>query len=325
MRLGLLCLASSSLIAACAGGAADDGTTWSVSHTEANGALLSVWGSAPDDVWAAGGQADRGLILHNDGAGWSPVAIDAPAMLTWVYGFTAEDIYAVGNQGLAFHYDGSAWTRIDTGTDLPLYGVWGSSGDDVWIVGGDPSVATGAAVVLRGSGEAFERVAVPAELAPNALYKAYGFAADDFIAVGTGGTVLRFSGGDWWREPTPTEEPLFSLWGRGADDVYAVGGTASGELLHYDGATWTRAHEAVQDGLSGVFTTDDSPAIAVGMYSYVLEVEPDGSDVEPEMPALDPVPFLHGVWGDGAGTTYAAGGDLFRYPDAMTGVILTRR
>ena len=61
------------------------------------------------------------------------------------------------------------------------------------------------------------------------------------------------------------------------------------------------------------------------MDSYVLEVSPDGTMIEPEMPPLDPVPFLHGVWGDGAGTTYAAGGDLYRYPGEMTGVILQRR
>jgi hypothetical protein len=31
------------------------------------------------------------------------------------------------------------------------------------------------------------------------------------------------------------------------------------------------------------------------------------------------------VWGDGAGTTYAVGGDLPVYPNPMTGEILTRR
>lgn len=265
------------------------------------------------------------MILHSDGTTWSRVALDAPAMLVWVYGFTADDVYAVGYDGLAFHYDGSAWTRIDTGTDMPLYGVWGPSGDDVWLVGGDPAGADGQAVVLRGSRATFERVAVPDGLAPGVLYKAYGFTSDDFIAVGSGGTVLRYSHGSWWREPTPTDEPLFSLWGRGADDVYAVGGGASGEVLHYDGYIWSRAHEVTDSGLAGVFTSEDGPAIAVGMESYVLELEPDGSGVEPVLPALDPVPFLHGVWGDGAGTTYAAGGELLRYPDAMTGVILQRR
>ena len=324
MRRTLIGLSLASL-AACAGDAGDEPTTWTVAHTEADGALVSVWGSSPDHVWAVGGQADRGLILHSDGVLWSPVGVDAPAMLTWVYGFHDDDVYAVGDEGLAFHYDGSDWSRIDTGTDLPLYGVWGASGDEVWIVGGDPEGTAGDAVVLRGSAGAFERVTVPADLAPSALYKAYGFAADDFIAVGTDGTVLRWTGGDWWREPTPTEQPLFSLWGRGPDDIYAVGGSVSGEVLHYDGAAWSRAHEETDNGLAGVFTTQDGPAIAVGMYSYVLELDQDGGEVEPVMPALAPVPFLHGVWGDGAGTTYAAGGDLFRFPDRMTGVILQRQ
>ena len=324
-RLSLVFLASSWLIPACASEATEDAPTWSVAHTESAGALLSVWGSGPDDVWSVGGQSDRGLLLHREGDVWVPAEVDAPAMMTWVYGFTADDIYAVGNGGLAFHYDGTTWSRIDTGTDLPLYGVWGHTGGDVWIVGGEPSGEGGPAVVLRGSGLAFERISIPADLAPHALYKAYGFAADDFLAVGSGGTVVRWRDGTWFREPTPTEQPLFSLWGRGTDDIYAVGGAASGELLHYDGATWSRAVDVLHDALSGVFTTTDGPAIAVGSYSYVIELQQDGTEVEPQVPALAPDTFLHGVWGDGAGTIYAAGGDLFRYPAEMTGVVLIRR
>lgn len=313
-------------LAACAGADAtsDQTGTWTVNHIEDRGALLSVWGSSPTDIWAAGGQVDRGLLLHGDGTGWTAADIDAPAMLTWVYGFSAEDIYAVGDRGLILHYDGSDWTQVASGTDLPLYGIWGHSGDDVWIAGGDPASTGGTAVLLRGSGDRFERVLIPTELAPAALYKAYGFSADDFIAVGSGGTVLRWDG-VWRTEPTPTAEPLFSLWGRGEDDIYAVGGYTRGEVLHYDGATWRRVAEETPDGLSGVFTTRDGPAIAVGTDSYVLELMLDGSEVEPEMPVLDPVPSLHGVWGDGAGTIYAAGGDLFASPGPMSGVIMQRR
>lgn len=323
-RLGTLLFGAS--LAACAADAApDQAPTWTIDHIEENGALLSVWGSSPDDVWAAGGQADRGLLLHFDGERWSAVDIDAPELLVWVYGFSAADVYAVGNGGLILHYDGDDWTRVESGTDRPLYGIWGASADDVWIAGGDPYAPAGSAILLRGRGDRFERVTdLPVELAPSAIYKVYGFATNDFIAVGTGGTVLRWDG-TWRREMTPTGAPLFSVWGRGADDIYAVGGNSHSEVLHYDGVAWSRIGDETGMPLSGVFTPEDGPAIAVGFDSYVVEVSPDGTDFVPEMPRLAPVPFLHGVWGDGQGTTYAAGGDLFAYPAPMTGVIMRRQ
>jgi hypothetical protein len=312
-------------LAGCGTAETDLDGVWELQHVDDGGAIMSVWGSGPDDVWAAGGQVDRGLVLHDDGSGWTAVDTGADSLLWWAYGFSATDVYAVGERGLILHYDGASWARVESGTDRTLYGVWGGSADDVWIVGGDPAVP-GAAVVLRGSHRSF-RVSsdLPAAMAPNAIFKAYGYGINDVILVGSGGSVLRWNGTAWRREETPTSQPLFSLWGRAPDDIYAVGGYGRGEVLHYDGASWSLASDPTSAGLSGVFTAPDHPTIAVGAFSYVLEIGTDGTAVEPPMPGLDPLAGLHGVWGDGAGTTYAVGGDLFAYPQSMTGVILRRR
>src|SRR5690606_10030704 len=99
----------------------------------------------------------------------------------------------------------------------------------------------------------------------------------------------------------------------------------SGQVLHFRGDTWHQvSHADLAPGLSGVFTAPDHPMIAVGEYSYVLEIYPDGTAVEPELPWLAPAPSLHGVWGDQAGVTYAVGGDLWDYPGPMTGTIFRR-
>lgn len=303
------------------------GGTWELQHVEEDGALVSVWGSGPDDVWAAGGQVGRGLVLHNDGTGWARVETGASELLWWIYGFRSDDVYAVGEGGLILHYDGESWQRVESGTDQTLYGVWGASGDDVWIVGGNPTGPAGSAVVLRGQGRSFQIVEdVPGELMPSALFKIYGFHSREVIAVGSGGTVLRFDGETWDRQEVPTEKPIFSLWGRGQDDLYAVGGYGVGEVLHYDGSGWRQATDAsLKHGLTGVFTAPSYPTIAVGPSSYIVELQPDGVAMEPELPRMTSVPSLHGVWGDGAGSTYAVGGDLFAYPEPMGGVILRRR
>lgn len=41
----------------------------------------------------------------------------------------------------------------------------------------------------------------------------------------------------WIIEDVPTDEDLLGVWGRSADDVFAVGW--NGTVLHYDGVTWT--------------------------------------------------------------------------------------
>lgn len=327
MRFGSLMIVGSMLVAACGGEEASAPGTWEVDHLEDGAALVSVWGSGAGDVWAAGGTSDRGLVLHSDGTQWTPVDSGATSMLWWVYGFTANDVYAVGEHGLILHFDGQSWQRAESGVDTTLYGVWGASGDDVWIVGGDAEGEAGSAVVLRGSGLDFEPVTdLPSEMAPSALFKIYGYGADDVMAVGASGTVLRYDGAAWSHESTPTDEPLFSLWGRAADDLYAVGGYAAGEILHFDGTSWQQVDDlALDHGLSGVFTGPEQPMIAVGASSTIVEIAPDGSEIATSLPSLDYSPWLHGVWGDENGTTYAVGGDLNAYPDLESGVILRSR
>lgn len=141
-----------------------------------------------------------------------------------VYGFSGSDVYAVGDAGLILHYDGAAWTRIESGTTQPLFGLWGASGDDVWIVGGNIAGAAGSAVVLRGNARGFAPVQLPAELVPNALFKVHGFSAADVIMVGSDG-VVRWDGAAWSRDAMPATAPLFSTWGRNANDYYAVAAT----------------------------------------------------------------------------------------------------
>lgn len=329
MRLDKIVMGGALLALACGGNLAAPETdeVWSLDHVEESGALLSVWGSGPDDVWAAGGQTGRSLLLHNDGTSWRRVDTGATSLLWWVYGFTDSDVYAVGEDGLILHYDGASWEQVESHTHRTLYGIWGAPTGDVWIVGGDASGPEGSAVVLRGHGRSFEVVGdIPGELLPSALYKAYGYGSEEVVVVGSGGTVLRWNGDAWRREQVPTSAPLFSLWGRGPDDVYVVGGYGSAELLHYDGAEWQRLDLSLPaPGLSGVFTAPDHPTIAVGLDSYVLEILPDGTRVEPQLPWEARMPWLHGVWGDEAGSTYAVGGEVWVSPGDMTGVILRRQ
>ncbi|MEW5849160.1 MAG: hypothetical protein AB2A00_10105 [Myxococcota bacterium] len=324
---------SAVLLLALAGCAAGEATSqapsgeWTLDLQQRDGILLSVWGTGSTDVWAAGGQAGRGLVLHGDGVTWREVPTGADSLLWWIYGFGVDDVYAVGENGLILHYDGTRWERAHSGTTRTLFGVWGASGDDVWMVGGDPSGEPGAAVILRGQGRFFQPVAdIPPELVPDAFFKVYGNGRHDVIVVGRSGTVLRWDGVTWRKEGAPTRRPIISLWGRGANDMYAVGGQDSGEVLHYDGAEWRQVSGiGPSPGLNGVFTGPGRPVFAVGADAFILEISPEGEASVKEAPATDKPLVLHSVWGDEKGTVYAVGGDLHTYPRPMSGVILRRR
>ncbi len=297
---------------------------WAVDRLESQGGLASVWGAAPDDVWAAGGQQDRGLVLHNDGKGWTPVETGAKSFLWWIYGLGQADVYAVGGNGLIVHYDGKSWKTVQSGTTKTLYGLWGASADDVWIVGGDPAGKAGDAIILRGNAKGFHTVQVPDALLTEAMFKVYGTPAGDVVAVGTSGAVLRYNG-VWTRDAVPTSSPLISLWGGGGETLYAVGGDATGIVLYFDGSHWVEV-SGVQAGLGlyGVFKAPGQSMFAVGAGPRVVELGPDANPLEREAPAMNSSMVLHSVWGDGQGKVYAVGGSLYGDPTSMTGVILRR-
>jgi hypothetical protein len=76
-----------------------NGSAWTSVESGTWSDLRSVWGSGPDDVWAAGW--------------WNSVA----------------------SGGDLVHWNGTAWSSVWSGTTVGLQGVWGTGAGDVWVVG----------------------------------------------------------------------------------------------------------------------------------------------------------------------------------------------
>src|SRR5215472_11387522 len=72
-----------------------NGTAWSCVAAPTQRFLNAVWGSAPDDLWAVGGDASAGIILHGDGTSWS-IASTPTFTLSGVWGSGPRDVWAVG-------------------------------------------------------------------------------------------------------------------------------------------------------------------------------------------------------------------------------------
>lgn len=290
---------------------------WQTVITGLDGALLSVWGSAPNDVWAVGGPRGTtpfaSLVLRFDGNGWTRAAVSGTETYWWVHGSSASDVWLVGEKGRITHFDGSKLTELASGTTATLFGVWAASPTDAWAVGGTPA-GTGADggagendVVLRWDGTAWKSAPLPKALG-RTYFKVWGASADDVWIVGEAATTWHFAGGTWTQGPQVAHGTLLTVGGCGAREVYAVGGR---DVLRYDGNAWTPLPVTLTNDVNGVACGPSGSAVIVG-FGGLKQRLVDGAwhDDFGIPPNID----LHGSWADGAGTFWAVGGDFISNP-----------
>lgn len=249
-----------------------DGTSWTSERIHDSGSLASIWGSGPDDVWVG----SSSLVLHYDGAGWTSEELPSNNNQLQIHGTGPSDVFAVSVSGNIWHYDGADWTQVSTGYGA-LEDVWATSSDDVWVAGVDRTL-------VHYDGTDWTEVVVPEELAPD---------SDHFLAVWASSAtdvwvaphahdrgLLHYDGTAWEfvdfgvAPPAPYED----IWGTGPDDIWVTG--TYGNVLHYDGASWTRPYSDGAFGrFYGIWGTGDGHVFAAGA-SYEMGaniVEWDGA------------------------------------------------
>lgn len=121
-----------------------EGGTWIRDDTPVDVPLWGVFAVSADEAWAVGGDAfdtmGSGVLLHYSSGSWEEVALpmlDRPAPAIFkVWAASADDVYAVGDNGVIVHYDGSAWVQVPSGTTDDLISLWGTGSDEIVAVGG---------------------------------------------------------------------------------------------------------------------------------------------------------------------------------------------
>lgn len=285
------------------------------------GALSSVWGSGPDDVFVVGGTMPpgQGEVYHWNGTAWRAMRIPEVGLLVWVFGFGPNDVTAVGLGGGVVHYDGMTWTRLDSGTTQALWGIWGPAPNDMWIVGGE--VGEGEPLLLHFDGTIFTPVPAPQnDRGATALLKVWGIGSKVF-AVGDNGLIIQYEGGEWFQVPAGSnaDDDFVSLWGTSEDHIVAVGGRPAARIAVYDGANWTTFKPPGIPGLNAVFMDAADEAILGGTGGFVARYNPFSNTIEKQ--AAPTTLDIHAAWGDGTGRYYAVGG---RFTDPFVGLALVR-
>ena len=120
-----------------------DGASWSRDDPVTDQDLWGVWGSAPDDLWAVGGDPAGGTatVLRDVGDGFGTVVVpelERPGVDVFfkVWGSGPDDVYVVGQNGAVLHWNGAVLEELHVGVGADLIGVWGTGPDRVVVVGG---------------------------------------------------------------------------------------------------------------------------------------------------------------------------------------------
>lgn len=300
----------------------DAAASWTVVQQDLDSALMSVWGSAEDDVWAVG--SDRGagpLILHWDGTSFTRLDSETHGDLWWVFGFAGGPVFMGGAGGNILRYQDGVFSPTSTpSSEGTVFGLWGSSPEDMWAVGGADGGADGA-FAWRLQGDTWlEAPEFPTELAEEkALWKAWGSRADDVWFVGTAGLALHWDGSSFESTSVGGGESLFTVHGAEGRFV-AVGGSAAGLVFENDGSGWKSGEHEALYALVGVYATSAERAYAVGRFGAFVE-ERDGAWLEAEGP--ETIRTLHSIWSDPSGGLWTVGGELDVRP-MVSGVLAYR-
>lgn len=179
------------------------------------------------------------------------------------------------------------------------------SGDRAWAVGGTDDQG-----MVWDSENDFSGQAVDdAKL----LHWVHAFSDDEAFLVGKAGTVLHMQGGVFEKQPTPTEQDLWGVWGATVDDVWAVGGDGQKQghatVLHYDGESWSEAQLPTLErphvwAFYKVWGSSADDVYVVGQSGGVLHF--DGESFE-EL-GLGTAEDLISVWGTGPDRVAVVGG-----------------
>lgn len=318
-RSASLALLLSAFVFGVLGGGCGDDTKpqpWSLVASDLDEALLSISGTAADDVWTVGADHGQGpLVLHYDGARWSRMQTGQRGHLWWVHALAPDDVFMAGASGGILRWDGELFTRMDTpglGRQT-VYGIWGSSPDRVYAVG---SFAGRAGFIWRWDGIRWRALQLPSGIALGSsgdwpgLFKVWGDRSGRVWAVGGRGLVLRSEDGETFEVVSSgsADSTLFSIAGD-SDRVIVVGGASNGTVLeaHGGGAFAPRA-PAYTPLLQGVAVAGEQ-AWASGAMGVIMRGERDAW-VEVDHGLELKVQSLHAVWIDPQGGVWSVGGDV---------------
>jgi hypothetical protein len=259
--------------------------------------LHALWGSARDDVWAAG---EAGTILHFDGERWTAMNSHSVRNLLSITGSGRADVWAVG-EDVVLHFDGSTWTEVLTDMDELLLSSWSAGPNDVWAAGLATDVDLG--IVRHWNGADWE---VAIATSARTLWRIWGTEAGDMWTGGTSsggaGFLAHGDAGRFGKLAYDGASPR-AIWGTGSDDVWIV--PYEGDLEHWNGTSFRSVPGRSAMTLLGMHGTSSLDVWSVGLAGTIQHW--DGATWSRSAANTDA--SLFGIWASATDDAWAAGGD----------------
>ena len=298
----------------------EDDLSWtSTIVDDERGLLMSIWEAGEYDIWVAGGQTDKGLLIRCQTqdctqADWEELSLpeDTP-LLNWIHGTTANDVWVGGISGTLLHWNGSTWEDYSFEMSEAIWGIHADE-NSVTVVGGTSRWGGDTAVVSSLQGGDFINIEMPDVLSDvSNLFKVTATAEDTWI-VGEQGTLMQCAA-----ECSPIPTGL-------ATDLITI--TADGNQVHLVGGRGTGIYSSIVDGglgeviqvpagLNGVSAREGQVLVA-GERGYAAFLE---NEQLVEIPSVT-LDVLHAALIDSQGRAFAVGGNLFTAEPTFHGVLL---
>jgi len=278
-------------------------------------ALLSVWGTGPDDMWVAGGRSviDGAPTVLHDRDGWTRVDAGVPGGDLWaVFGFEGGDVLFAGANGTIVRYRDGAFTPMATPRTGTIFGLWGTGPDDVWAVGDG---GTAGAIVWHYDGASWTEPALPADVA-RTVFKVHGQRADDVWMSCADGSALHWNGSVIERELTGVTAPLFSIVTTPQSVVVAGGFPGEGMIVERT-TQWASPVPAVPARWRGLAAGEGETVYVVGEGGLVAKRAQGAWAIVDQRLTQE---NFHAAWVDEVGGLWAVGGDFDRVPLTARGV-----
>jgi photosystem II stability/assembly factor-like uncharacterized protein len=225
--------------------------------------FYDIWGASKERVFIVGGYFSQGVIYEWDGATVSSMSIPDCKTLQCVWGTDENNVYAAGDGRVILHFDGSQWQVIqEYFDDSSLHAIWGPDDNNIFAVGGDLN----GGLLLKKNNDIWEKQDQEIYHWVNDID---GF-DDTIMIVGEYGSVATVQIPETqWHTIVQSQGDLKAIWGRHANDIFAVG---DNQFKHYTNGEW-HAITLTEGKLLNSVYGDDTTVFAVGNNGTVLSYE----------------------------------------------------
>jgi hypothetical protein len=189
---------------------------------------------------------------------WSVVDPGAAGYTIYdIGGVAPSDLWAVNDGGQILHFDGQAWSFVAGGNVPGLYAVFARTASEVYVGGESQQL-----YLLDGTTLTMQQLYYGAYTANWSLW---GTSGQSLWAATTSTDSVQHWDGTQFQGTSTMGVPgvrFHRVWGTAQNDVWAVG--VAGNIVHFDGSTWTVVNTPITTDLTWVSGTGPKDVWAVG-------------------------------------------------------------